>query len=73
MVATAVKEVVFFAYDAAVVKGRKGTGLTGENLQAVVCQAFVGPTLYTGMLNGNIATWNGTAVKGFVKAHTDGC
>lgn len=25
------------------------------------------------MFNGSVASWNGTAVKGLMKAHTDGC
>lgn len=53
LVATAVKEVVFFTFDGGLVKGKKGTGWT-NNQQAVLCQAFLNDTLYTGLFDGSI-------------------
>jgi microtubule-associated protein-like 6 len=73
LIGTAVKEIDFFSFDTVTIKARKGTGLTGTNVQSILCQSFLGQTLYTGMFDGQIASWNGTAVKGFMKAHSEGC
>lgn len=41
-------------------------------MQSVLCQAFLGDTLYTGLFDGNLVQWAGTAIKSSIKAHTDG-
>lgn len=71
LVATCVKEVNFYSFDNSLVKCKKGTGWT-NNMQSVLCQAFLGETLYTGLFDGNLVSWNGTAIKSTMKAHTDG-
>ena len=72
IVATCVKEVCFFSFDAGVIKCKKGTGWK-NNAQAVLCQAFVGDTLFTGLFDGSIVQWAGAGIKSSTKAHTDGC
>lgn len=71
--ATCVKEVCFFSFEGGLIKAKKGSGWPANTMQSVLCQAFVGNTLYTGFFDGSIATWAGTAIKSTMKAHTDGC
>lgn len=72
LIVTGVREVNFVSFQGAALKTTKGSGLI-DNPTSVLCQAFVGSTLYTGLLTGEIAMWNGTSVKSIMKAHTEGC
>jgi len=69
-VGTCVKEVNFYTFDNGLIKAKRGTGWQ-NNMQSVLCQAFLGDTLYTGLFDGNLVQWAGTAIKSSMKAHTD--
>jgi hypothetical protein len=71
LVGTCVKEVDFFSFAGGLIKKKVGTGWK-NNQQSVLCQAFLGDTLYTGLFDGSLVAWSGTTIKSSFKAHTDG-
>jgi hypothetical protein len=74
LVATCVKEVNFFTFANGVITGKKGLwGSAMNSAEAVLCQAFVDTSLFTGAFSGNIIIWSGNSIQKQVKAHTDGC
>ncbi|TNV87854.1 hypothetical protein FGO68_gene13813 [Halteria grandinella] len=70
LIVTGVKEVNFVSFSTGTLKSQRGQGLTDTS---VLCQAFIGQTLYTGLLTGEIGIWNGNSMKSTIKAHTEGC
>lgn len=62
LVATCVKEVNFFTWTGGVLKATKGTGWGTTPADAVLCQTFVGPTLFTGTFSGELISWNGRGI-----------
>lgn len=70
VVATAIKEVVFFSYQNGAIKGKKGSFGKGNQLCAVPCQATVDSVLYAGSFSGEIFAFGGQSIKETIKAHT---
>lgn len=73
LVATAIKEVNFYTFEGGILKATKGIGWGTNPQEAVLCQAFVDNTLYTGTFSGSILSWSGRSISKSFKAHTDGC
>jgi microtubule-associated protein-like 6 len=69
VIATAIKEVIFFNYQDGKLKGKKGS--FGKNQPcAVPCQAVVDNITYAGSFPGEIYVYSGSSLKETVKAHT---
>lgn len=49
---------------------KRGTGFLNKvEAQAVLCGAYIGNTLVTGLFNGQIVSWNGTSLAKAFEAH----
>ena len=71
MVATCTREVNFYSFDQGVLKCSQGTGWS-KPPGAVLCQAFVEDTLYTGCHDGSIVQWAGESAGAVTLAHDGG-
>ena len=69
-VATCVKEVCFMTFANGAIKSQKGTGWGNKGPEAVLTQAMVGNSFFTGALSGDIIQWNGRNLAKRTKAHT---
>jgi hypothetical protein len=73
IVATCIKEVCFITFNNGVIKCSKGSGWGKNPIEAVLCQASIDGTLFTGTFSGSILQWSGkTITSSSLKAHTDG-
>lgn len=73
VVATCVKEVLFYSWNAGKITSKKGSGW-GTGAQAadtVLSQAVVGNTLFTGNVAGEIISWNEHSIGKRNKAHLE--
>jgi WD40 repeat protein len=59
----------FISFSNGGIKIKKGTGLKGDNLQTIMCGAYINNTLVTGTFKGELLVWNGTAYTKSIKAH----
>lgn len=59
IVMTGLKNVVFLTFEKGVIKSRKGTGWGKIKRKSILCSAFNGNNLITGMFNGKLVSWNG--------------
>ena len=70
IVATCVKELSFMTFANGVIKSKKGTGWGKKGPESVLCQTFVGDTLFTGSFTGDVIAWNGNSLGKRNKGHT---
>ena len=71
MVATCVKDVLFYSWSNGKIAIKKGSGW-GTGTQAadtILSQAVVGGTVFTGNVAGEIISWNGLSIGKRTKAH----
>jgi WD40 repeat protein len=69
LVATCIKEVRFFHWANGVIKSNLGSGWGKMPADAILCQAVVGDTLFTGSASGEIITWKGSSISSRQKIH----
>jgi len=70
VIATAVKQVVFFTFADGKLRNQKGTGWGTTPADTVLCQATCGNNLFTGHHTGEIISWNGSSIAKRQKSHT---
>lgn len=70
VIATCVKQVVFFTFANGKLVHKNGTGWGATPADTVLCQATAGTNLFTGHLSGEIISWNGSSIAKRVKCHT---
>ena len=69
LVACCVKEVKFFQFNTSALKSTKGSGWGRTAADTVLSNAYVGNTLFTGTLGGEIISWSGSSISKRTKAH----
>ena len=73
VVATCVKDVLFYSWNGSNITIKKGSGW-GTGVQAadtILSQAVVGNTVFTGNVAGEIISWNGQSIGKRTKAHLE--
>ena len=69
LIATCVKSVAFFTWENGQIKGTRGSGWGKQPADTILCQAYIGNTLYTGNHGGEVISWAGSSVSKRVKSH----
>lgn len=69
VIATAVKQVVFFTFANGKLKNTKGSGWGKQPADTVLTQAHCGNTMFTGHHSGEIISWTGSSISKRQKCH----